>query len=154
MEGKVREYRPEDSVEVKGLILSILQKEYPFDQSAYQDSDINDITGTYDGENDAFFVVEKGGKIAGAVGIKKDENQSALVRRLFVDENHRRSGFGTMLLEKAIKFCKAKDYGKMTFRATDRMSSAMKLLKKMGFREDENLEVSGFHIHRFVLRLR
>lgn len=153
MEKEVREYKPEDSVGVKNLILSILEKEYPFDQSAYRDSDINDITGTYGGEKNGFFVIEKSGKIVGGVGIKKDETESALIRRFFVDENHRKMGFGTMLLEKAIGFCRSKGYKDIIFRATDRMSSAMEFLKNMGFKEKENLEVSGFHIHTFVLKL-
>lgn len=153
METEARKYKPGDSLSVKNLILSILKKEYPFDQSAYQDSDINDISGTYSGEGNAFFVIEKDGKIAGAVGIKKDEKESALIRRLFVDENYRNKGFGTLLLKKAIEFCASEGYGEITFRATDRMASGMELLKKTGFTEKENLEVSGFRIHTFVLKL-
>jgi len=99
---KVRTYKAEDSVGVKNLILTILGKEYPFDQSAYQDSDINDITGTYSGEGNGFFVVEQDRKIVGGVGIKRDDGNRALVRRFFVDKDYRKRGFGTMLIEKAI----------------------------------------------------
>ena len=91
---EVRQYRPEDSVGVKNLILSILEKEYPFDRSAYQDSDINDISGTYGGEGNAFFVIEKDKKIVGTAGIKMETAESALLRRLFVDEHYRRKGCG------------------------------------------------------------
>ncbi|MGB2705659.1 MAG: GNAT family N-acetyltransferase [Candidatus Omnitrophota bacterium] len=150
---EAREYKYEDSQEVKNLILSILEKEYPFDRSVYRDTDINDVSGTYGGEGDSFFVIEKDKKIVGTVGIKKDTPQSALLRRLFVDENHRKRGLGTMLLKRAIDFCKSNDYKEIIFRATDRMSQAMSLCKKMGFKEKDDLEVSGFHIHRFVLKL-
>ena len=150
---EAREYKPEDSVGVKNLILSILEKEYPFDRSAYQDSDINDVSGTYTGEGNAFFVVEEDKKIVGTVGVKKDTAQNALLRRLFVDENHRKKGLGTMLLKKGIDFCRSSDYREIIFRATDRMSQAMSLCKKMGFEEKDNLEVGGFHIHRFALKL-
>ena len=150
----VREYKPEDSVGVKNLVLSILEREYPFDRSAYQDSDIYDITGTYSGGGNAFFVIEESGKIAGVAGIKKDDRGSALVRRLFVGEDYRKKGVGTMLLRKAIEFCKANSYEEIEFRATDRMQQAMKLCKSMGFKEKEDLEVSGFHIHKFVLKLK
>jgi len=151
---EAREYRSEDSAGVKNLILSVLEKEYPFDRSAYQqDSDINDISGTYRGEGNVFFVVEQDKKIVGAVGIKKETPQSALLRRLFVDEKHRKKGFGAVLLKKGIAFCKSNNYAEIIFRATDRMSPAMRLCKKMGFKEKDDLEVSGFHIHRFVLEL-
>ena len=150
---KTREYKPEDSVGVKNLILSILEKEYPFDRSAYQDSDVNDISGTYSGKGNAFFVVEKDSKVVGAVGIKKDTDESALLRRLFVDEKYRKQGLGRELLAKAVDFCKAEHYKQIIFRATDRMQSAMNLMKNMGFQEKDDLEVSGFHIHRFTLNL-
>ncbi len=150
---EVREYKSGDSAGVKNLILNILEKEYPFDRSAYQASDINDISGIYGGESDIFFVIEKEGKIVGTAGIKRDTDQSALLRRLFVDEKYRGKGFGTLLLKKGIDFCRSKNYSKIIFRATGRMSQAMNLCKKMGFREMDNLEVSGFHIHRFALKL-
>ena len=148
-----RIYKPEDSVAVKDLILSILEKEYPFDRSAYQDSDINDISGTYSGESNAFFVVEENERIIGTIGIKKDAPGSALMRRFFVDPDYRKKGLGTMLLEKVVDFCKSKNYKELSFRATDRMGDAMKLCKKKGFKEKDDLEVSGFHIHRFVLKI-
>lgn len=150
---EARTYKPEDSQGVKNLILSILEKEYPFDRSAYRDTDINDVSGTYCGENNAFFVIEKDKKIVGTVGIKMETDQRALLRRLFVDEAYRKQGFGTALLKKAIEFCKSKNYKEMVFRATDRMKQAMNLCKKMGFVEKEDLPVSGFHIHKFVLKL-
>jgi len=150
---EVRKYRPEDSLGVKELILAILKKEYPFDQGAYKDTDINDISGTYSGRSSAFFVIEEDNRIVGTVGIKKDSKESALLRRLFVDENYRKRGFGTVLLDQAIEFCKSQDYKEMIFRATDRMRQAMKLCKKKGFKEQDDLEVSGFHIHRFVKKI-
>ena len=150
---EVRAYRPEDSTGVKGLILSILEKEYPFDKSAYKDTDINNITGTYSGGGNAFFVIEKDEKIVGTVGVKKETRDTALLRRLFVDESHRKKGYGMMLLKEAVEFCRSKNYNEVIFRATDRMHQAMKLIKKANFEEKEDLEVSGFHIHKFSLKL-
>ena len=150
---KPRDYKAEDSIGVKNLILSILEKEYPFDRSVYQDSDVNDISGTYSGKGNAFFVVEKDSKVVGTVGIKKDTDESALLRRLFVDENYRKQGLGRELLARAIDFCRTEHYKEIIFRATDRMQSAMNLMKNMGFAEKDDLAVSGFHIHRFALKL-
>jgi len=151
---KIREYRAEDSAGAKDLILSILEKEYPFDRSAFEeDSDVNDITGTYSGKGNGFFVIPEGDKIVGLIGIKRDLEKVALIRRLFVEEKYRKQGLGIKLLEKAMEFCRANNYDEITFRATDKMQPAINLCKKMGFEETEDLEVSGFHIHKFVLKL-
>ena len=150
---KVREYKKEDSENVRNLIFSILEKEYPFDRIAYKDTDINDISGTYGGEGDKFFVAEKAEKVVGTIGVKQDASDTALIRRLFVSESHRKQGLGSALLKEAIAFCKSEGYKTVIFRATDRMKSAMDLCKKTGFKETDNLEVSGFHIHKFDLKI-
>lgn len=149
----IRPFDKRDSTGVKELILSILTKEYPFDKGAYSDSDLDRIEEVYGGRNEAFFVIEDGGKIVGTVGVKEDAPGDALLRRLFVDPSSRKKGYGTALISKALKFCADKGYRKISFRCTDRMQSAMKLCIKHGFAEKEALQVGGFHIHRLEKKL-
>jgi len=149
----VKKYRSDDESQVKSLILSILAKEYPFDKSAYDDSDINNVAGVYGGKGCVFYVARDGSEIAGTVGIKNDAEKTALLRRLFVSEAHRQKGFGALLLKKAIEFCRKNKYEELVFRATDRMKDAIKLCKKFGFVETESLPISGFHIHKLLLKL-
>lgn len=149
----VRLFKPKDSEGVKTLILSILTEEYPFDKSAYADSDINNITDTYSGSRNSFFVYETRNNIVGSVGVKGDSEKTALLRRLFVAPRSRHKGIGTRLLKKAVGYCKEMGYAEIVFRSTDRMKDAMKLIKKHGFVENEKLEISGFHIHIFKLTL-
>jgi N-acetylglutamate synthase-like GNAT family acetyltransferase len=151
MEYLLRQFKKDDAKGVKDLILSILAKEYPFDKSAYSDSDLDKIGEVYGGERESFFVIEEGGQIVATTGIKKDSNDEALLRRFFVDSKHRKRGYGTQLLDKVMAFCKENGYKKIYFRCTDRMLDAMNLCLKKGFREVEKLEVSGFKIHRLVL---
>lgn len=153
MTNTLRAFREEDSSGVRNLILNILSKEYPFDKSAYSDSDLNKIGETYGGNMDSFFVVEESKKIVGTVGVKEETPSEALLRRLFVDSGHRKKGYGASLLNKAIEFCKDKGYKKVYFRCTDRMSDAMRLCVKKGFKETEKLEVGGFGIHKLELAL-
>lgn len=153
MEHLLREFKKEDSNSVRDLILGILNKEYPFDRSAYSDSDLEKISQTYGGPKDAFFVLDESGDIAGTVGIKMETPDDALLRRFFVDVKRRRHGYGSELLGKAIDFCRMKGYKKIYFRCTDRMSDAMKLCMKKGFKETETLSVSGFNIHKLELGL-
>jgi len=149
----LRRFKPQDSQGVKDLILTILTREYPFDRSAYSDSDLDKIAEIYSGAKDSFFVVEETGGIVGTVGIKEDSTEDALLRRLFVDPKHRKKGYGSGLLEAAIKFAKEKGYKRIFFRCTDRMSAAMKLCISKGFKEKDSLDVSGFKIHRLELGL-
>jgi GNAT superfamily N-acetyltransferase len=147
----LRPFSEKDQEGVKGLILTILAKEYPFDKSAYSDSDLEKIGQTYGGSRNMFFVVEDNGAIVGTVGIKEDAKDEALLRRFFVDSVYRGKGYGTQLLSEAVDFCKNKGYKKIYFRCTDRMAEAMKLCTKRGFREVETLEVGGFNIHKLEL---
>ena len=98
-------------------------------------------------------MVEEDGSIVGTVGVKEDGIDSALLRRLFVDLKHRKKGYGSELLDKAISFCKDKGYKAVYFRCTDRMKDAMNLCVRKGFKEIEALEISGFKIHNLELKL-
>jgi GNAT superfamily N-acetyltransferase len=149
----LRVFSKADASGVKDLILSILTKEYPFDKNAYSDSDLARIDEVYGGEKESFMVIEDGGDIVGTVGIKEDSKESALLRRLFVDLKHRKLGYGTELLNRAIEFCKEKGYKSIAFRCTDRMKDAMNLCIGKGFKEIEALDVAGFKIHNLELKI-
>lgn len=153
MDYVLRQFKASDAEGVKNLILTILIKEYPFDKTAYSDSDLDKIAETYGGKNDAFFVIEESQDVVGTVGVKSDSAEDALLRRLFVDLKHRRKGYGSMLLDKAIEFARGQGYKHLIFRCTDRMSDAMNLCLKKGFAETESLEVSGFRIHKLEMAL-
>jgi len=149
----VRVFESNDSEGVKNLILSILSNEYPFDRNAYADTDIYDISGTYSGNRNAFFVYSEGEHVIGTIAIKEDSIGTALLRRFFVSPDHRGKGIGTELLKRSISFCMGNGYSNIVFRATDRMKDAIRLMKNNGFKERERLEVSGFHIHMYALTI-
>lgn len=151
MHHQLRRFKKEDSGDVKELILSILTQEYPFDRSAYSDSDLDRMGEVYGGPKDSFFVIEEAGHIVGTVGVKQETEEEALLRRFFVHPDYRGRGYGGELLKTAIAFCRDNGYKRIYFRCTDRMSDAMKLCAKEGFKEIEALEVSGFKIHRLAL---
>jgi len=153
MEHVIRAFSETDSQGVKDLILSILTQEYPFDKSAYSDSDLDRIGEVYGGARDSFFVSEDGGSVVGTVGIKEDEKDSALLRRLFVSPGHRRKGIGSGLLDRALEHCRHKGFRRVIFRCTDRMRDAMRLCEKKGFREKESIDMGGFKIHKLILTL-
>ncbi len=153
MENTIRRFDEKDVAGVKELILSILTKEYPFDKSAYSDSDLDKINEVYGGNRDFFLVSDDGGSIVGTIGIKEDDKGSALLRRMFVSPDYRRRGIGSALLNEVLEFCKKEGYKNVIFRCTDRMRDAMRLCEKKGFREIESIDMGGFRIHRLMLTL-
>jgi len=149
----LRRYKRDDADGVRELILSILAKEYPFEKSAYSDSDLDKIDSIYGGGKNAFFVIDEEGRITGTTGVKEDSREEALLRRVFVDPKARKHGYGSALVDRAVDFCKEKGYKRVYFRCTDRMADAMRLCMKKGFKEVENLEIGGFHIHKLELKI-
>jgi len=150
---QVRAFEHGDNEEVKNLIISILSREYPFDKSVYEDSDLSDIDQAYGGKRDGFFVLENEGAILGTVGVKEDSGDTAMFRRLFVTPSCRRKGYGALLLEKGIRYCKKNNFKHIAFRTTGRMAQAINLLQKMEFREVEKIDLGGFRIYKFMLNL-
>ena len=150
---QIRNFEQKDGGSVKDLIVSTLTKEYPFDKSVYENTDLSDIDRAYGGKRNGFFVVESEGRIVGTVGIKEDSEDTALIRRLFVDPACRRKGYGTLLLDKAIRHCKQNNFKHIVFRATGRMAQVINLLKKMNFEKIEKLDLGGFQIYKFMLTL-
>lgn len=149
----VRKLQKEDVEQVKDLILDILTKEYPFDRSAYSDSDLYDLMATYKGPREEFFVLENENNVIGTVGVKMDSRDTAILRRLFVDAGQRKKGLGAALVDEAMAFCKDNDYKKIVFRTTSRMTQAIELCKKKGFKKAEEAELQGFSIYKFVKEL-
>lgn len=147
---QIRTLTKDDQDGARELILSILTKEYPFDRSAYADSDLYDLLGTYNGPRDTFLVLEDGGQIIGTVGIKEESAELALLRRLFVNPTHRRKGYGQKLMNQALSFCKENGYDRIVFRTTSRMVQAIELCRKRGFNKDEEIDLQGFKIYKFV----
>ena len=150
---QIRKFTETDGPKIKELILSILEKEYPFDRKAYSDTDLENIYASYSGPRDTFFVIEKDGRIIATAGIKEDSGHIALLRRVFVDPDERRKGYGSNLLDETIKFCREAGYKELAFRTTSKMVQAIELCKKKGFKEIEKIDLGGFFIHKFKLTL-
>ena len=150
---EIRKFVEADVENVRELILSILEAEYPFDRKAYSDTDLENIGASYGGSRDTFFVIDDENKIIATAGIKEDSRDTALLRRVFVDSQQRRKGFGSRLMDAAIAFCRECGYKELVFRTTSKMTQAIELCKKKGFKEVEKLDLGGFLIHKFALQI-
>ncbi len=144
----VREYRPEDSDSVYTLILSILTNEFREIPPEHYLSDIRDIQSVYAGEVNEFFVCENEGQIIGTIAVKEDDKKVALMRRFFVNPNFRGKKAGKALVDRALAFCKEKGYEKIVFTGNNRMHDVQKVLQKLGFKEQEDIQLPGLELFR------
>lgn len=144
----VREYQPGDSESVYALILAILTNEFREIPPEHYLSDIKDIQSVYAGERNEFFVCENDGEIIGTIAVKEDDKKTALLRRLFVNPHFRGKKAGKTLIEKALAFCREKHYEKIVFTGNNRMHDVKEVLKKLGFKEAEDIQLPGLELFR------
>jgi len=149
----VRKIEKKDEEEVKNLIESIMHNEFMNDAKHYATADLDNITSYYSGERDNFFVAEIDGKIIGTGAIKEDDADTALLRRFFVHPYYRNKGYGLILMETLIDFCKKNGYKKLVFRGTSRMERALALCKKKGFKEVDTLDLGDVTLYVYSLNL-
>ncbi|MFA6600143.1 MAG: GNAT family N-acetyltransferase [Candidatus Omnitrophota bacterium] len=150
---EIRRFAPGDEKAVARLINDIMGVEFREDQSAYPTEDIQDIPRSYGGLGEGFFVAVSGGEIVGTVGLKKEDERSVLLRRLFVSPNHRKKKIGTKLIERALKFCDEVGYREVIFRTTSRMRSAAEVCQKCGFIQRAKLSLGPVELFKFVYSL-
>lgn len=146
----IRKIKQDDAATVKTLIDRVMSTEFPGgDSGPYALHDLDDPVRYYGGDNDIFLVAEKDREIIGTIAIKEDAPGSALLRRMFVRKDCRGKGYGDKLMNKAVEFCFAQGYRTVSFRGTDRMTQALKLCLKNGFKEDDVVVADDFKM--FIL---
>ncbi len=144
---EIRSFHPTDLSSVKSLISSIMNKEYPAQEKAYQYGDLSNIADAYGSLREKFLVAEEDGEVIGTVGMKEDGDSTALLRRLFVHTSHRGRQIGSILVDTALDFCKMNGYKRVVFRATSKMEAAIKLLQdNKGFVEKERFVFNDVEI--------
>lgn len=150
---QIRPIQSKEERQVKKLISDILSQEFELDDSAYSYGDLDSLGKVYGGQREGFFVLEDKGKVAGTVGVKEESKKTAIIRRLFVDPSFRRKGYGGLLIDRALDFCKEKSYHEAVFHAVTSMKSAMDLCVSRGFKAKEKILLGGVDIVKFVLTL-
>lgn len=148
---QIRPIQSKDGKQVKKLISDILSKEFEFGRDAYSYCDLDSIDKVYGGEREGFFVLEDKGEIAGTVGVKEESKRTAIIRRLFVDTSFRRKGYGSLLIDRALDFCREKDYHEVVFHVAASMKTAVDLCRSRSFKEKEELVLGGIDVVKFAL---
>lgn len=130
---QIRRFEPKDAEAVKKLILEIMNGEFKEEKAAFSWEDLNQLTEAYGGFGEVFFVAEEDHEIIGTIGVKREDERIALIRRIFVDPSYRNKKIGYRLLSQAIEFCEEVGYRELVFKTTSRMTGSIELVKKLGF---------------------
>ena len=116
--------------EVKQFVLATL-KEFGFDYKPEWDYDLNDPNKYYN----AFFILLDDNIVRGTIAIKRHNDQTAEIKRLYIDPNTRDKRYGSRLFDKALDFVKKKKFKKIILDTWIRFETAVILYKKRGFKE-------------------
>jgi len=152
---EIKKIAPGQENEAKTLIESVMLAEFPDAGQSYPADDLNSLRDHYGSVGEAFFVaLSDEGKVVGTVAIKKDDERTALLRRIFVDPSHRKQRIGYQLMSRAVEFCKEVGYQEVTFKTTSEMTGANKLCSDYGFQEKVRIPVGATALIKYALFLR
>lgn len=133
----IRSLQPGDVGYVAYLHSKIYNKKYKFDYSFeyYVMKGLAEfINHTYEGE---LWVAEIDNEIVGSIAITKASDTSAQLRWFIVDETVQGRGIGKKLLEKALQYCKAKNFRHVFLWTVNRLETARYLYQKYHFKLTE-----------------
>jgi len=126
----IREYKESDTEEIIGLVEKSLFE--IFSAPASNIDDLSNIPEVYFSNGGKFYVAVIDSKVVGCAGVKI-ENGTPRLHRMFTDSAYRGRGIGTNLLNTIVKFCKDKEYEKITLTTYPQMGQAQKFYKENGF---------------------
>jgi putative acetyltransferase len=138
---KIREIQPEDNQQVAQVVRDVLiEMGAPKVGTAYEDTALDDMHGTYQHPRKNYFVVENQGKIIGGAGIAPlpglEEKVCELQKMYFLPEA-RGKGLGVQMMDTCLQFAKTKAFEQCYIETLPYMKDARKLYAKAGFRSLE-----------------
>ncbi len=147
---EVREAQPGDLADVRRLL-----REYasalPFALD-FQDFDeeLATLPGRYAPPGGRLLVGSLDGRVVGCVGVRRLDEQTCEMKRLFVNEDARGSGLGRVLAEASIAAARGLGYRRMRLDTVPGMETAQALYARLGFAEIEPYTVNPVPGARFL----
>jgi ribosomal protein S18 acetylase RimI-like enzyme len=106
---------------------------------AYQniDEELINFPKKYEEPDGIFIIAKDNVNVVGCVGLRKLDESTCEMKRLFVNDNYKGKGIGGKLVEIIIKEAKDKKYKRMRLDTLRTMESALKVYYKNDFYEIE-----------------
>lgn len=133
----IRKVLPEDNQALATVIRSVLiELGVPKVGTAYADPEVDNMFATYDRARNAYFVVEKEGKILGGAGIAPlagEDPSICELQKMYFSLASRGLGLGKQMMDTCLAFAKENNYSLCYLETLPYMKAAQKLYLKSGF---------------------
>ena len=93
----------------------------------------NDIENNFD----RFWCLVSDGRVLGTAGIRKEDDDCAELKAMYLSNELRGKGFGYKLLDVAMKYAKERGYKRVVLDSMSRYEAALRLYEKYGFKRIE-----------------
>lgn len=123
---EIRDFELKDKEQITSLWIDICVNEYGFVEWK-KDLEIID-----DFEN--LIVAEVDGKVVGTVAYQRYDNNTAEIKRLYVDSNCRGKGIAKKLFDEIIDRIEKQGYTKLFLETWEKLASARRFYEKNGFK--------------------
>ena len=144
-----REIREEDNVPLARMIRQVFEEhDAPQTGTVYSDPTTNDLYGLFRSRGSVMWVAEVDGIPVGCCGIYPTEgldNDCAELVKYYLAEKVRGLGIGRQLMEKCILSARELDYQKLYLESMPHFSKAVRIYKKLGFRELTHAQGNSGH---------
>ncbi len=131
----IRQYQPTDKEEVFNLHVRALKNEYAYLYTGTWEKDFEDIAGIYLNNRGEFLVGTIDNKIVAMGGLRKKTEDIVELRRMRVDPDFQRKGFGQIILDALEKKAKELGYKVIQLDTSVKQISAQKFYIKNGYKE-------------------
>lgn len=139
----IRSFQEKDIEYVIDRQLSLYESERQFTTQLwkkYLTEGVINLVEKFNEKKDCMFIVECDGNDAGCIAITHTEDNIAQLRYFFLEPEMRGLGVGTALLNKALDFCREKNYSHVFLWTVSAQETARNLYKKAGFELTETSE--------------
>jgi carbonic anhydrase len=99
------------------------------------DDELLEVKTMYGSPEGGIILCKAGNKFIGCAGIRKINNNTAELKRMFIKPVYQNQGIGKVLLEKAIELAKKINYSFIRLDTLNYMKPAINLYKQYGFYE-------------------
>lgn len=132
----IRPFQEKDVEYVIDRQLSLYESERQFTTEIwkkYLTEGVLKLVEGFDADKDCMLILECDGNAAGCIAITHVQNHVAQLRYFFLEPEMRGLGVGTTLLNKALDFCREKNYSHVFLWTVSAQESARELYQKAGF---------------------
>jgi len=139
---KIRPYTPEDKEEVMEMVAEILGNIFNGDPTQFKLLKEFNVTKDYL----LFLVAEVDNKIVGTMALKKIDNETVRLKRMYVREEYRRRGIAQKMFDIIVDFAKKHKFKRILLHTYPIMENAQRFYKKNGFVETTGDDPDQIHV--------